>query len=262
MEAIADAINVLGQFLGKRDVKDLTEPCLMEKYHIAQADVMVLFGGSIIAGGDVLAEAIQNHIAQKYLIVGGEGHTTETLRRKVHEEYPQIFTEGLAEAEVFAKYLDVCYHLSVDALETKSTNCGNNITYLLDLLQSVMPECKSIILCQDAAMQCRMDAGLRKYKPDHLTIMNYASYQARVIAEGEKLVYQNPIHGMWSIDRYVQLLMGEIPRLMDCPGGYGPLGKGFIAHVTIPEEVQGAFEKLIKHYGNKTRKANPLYATK
>ncbi|NSI66152.1 hypothetical protein, partial [Mediterraneibacter gnavus] len=41
---------------------------------------MVLFGGSIIAGGDILAEAIQNEVAKKNIIVGGAGNTTETLR--------------------------------------------------------------------------------------------------------------------------------------------------------------------------------------
>ena len=29
---------------------------------------------------DILAEAIQNEVAKKYIIVGGAGHTTETLR--------------------------------------------------------------------------------------------------------------------------------------------------------------------------------------
>ena len=41
------AINILGEFCGKRDI---------------------------------LAEAIQNEVAKKYIIVGGAGHTTETLR--------------------------------------------------------------------------------------------------------------------------------------------------------------------------------------
>ena len=43
----AKAINILGEFCGKRDI---------------------------------LAEAIQNEVAKKYIIVGGAGHTTETLR--------------------------------------------------------------------------------------------------------------------------------------------------------------------------------------
>ncbi|BFK64030.1 hypothetical protein I2700191B6_03830 [Dorea formicigenerans] len=43
----AKAINILGEYCGKRDT---------------------------------LAEAIQNEVAKKYIIVGGAGHTTETLR--------------------------------------------------------------------------------------------------------------------------------------------------------------------------------------
>ena len=40
-----------------------------------------------MCGGDVLAQAIKDHIAKKYVIVGGAGHTTETLRLKMHEEF-------------------------------------------------------------------------------------------------------------------------------------------------------------------------------
>ena len=50
----ANNINILGQFCGMRDVSELSQEELTEKYGIKQADVMVLFGGSIIAGGDVL----------------------------------------------------------------------------------------------------------------------------------------------------------------------------------------------------------------
>ena len=67
---------------------------------------------------------------------------------------------------------------------------------------------------------------------------------------------------MWSIDRYVNLLMGEIPRLLDDENGYGPKGKDFIAHVDIPEDVKSAFNELKKIYGNEVRNANPIYATK
>lgn len=41
---------------------------------------------------------------------------------------------------------------NADALETQSTNCGNNITYLLELLEREKIPCRSIILCQDATM--------------------------------------------------------------------------------------------------------------
>ena len=86
IESIAKNINTLGHFCGKRDVAELTQEQLLKKYGISQADVFVLFGGSIMCGGDVLAQAMKDHIAKKYVIVGGAGHTTETLRLKMHEE--------------------------------------------------------------------------------------------------------------------------------------------------------------------------------
>lgn len=261
-QKIADSINTLAQFCGKRDVDSLTQQSLFEKYKIIKADVMVLFGGSIIKGGDVLAEAIKENVARKYVIVGGAGHTTETLRRRIHKEYPSIVTDGLPEAEVFNKYLSAVYGLKADLLETASTNCGNNITNLLLLLKSNHTDCKSIILCQDATMQYRMEAVLRKFAPDDLLIIDYASYKAEVDVRENKLVYTKEIHGMWDIERYINLLMGEIPRLCDNAEGYGPNGKNFLAHVDVPDEVIEAFNYLKKEYGASVREANPLYKSK
>ena len=65
----ADAINVLGQFCGMRDVERLDSAALLAKYSIPQADVFVLFGGSILEGGDLLAQAIKDRIAKVYVIV-------------------------------------------------------------------------------------------------------------------------------------------------------------------------------------------------
>ena len=131
MQTIAKNINILGAFCGKRDVSELTAEQLQKTFGIVQADVMVLFGGSILCGGNVLAEAMQNHIAKKYIIVGGAGHTTESLRVKMHTEFPHLVTENLPEAQVFAAYLKDRYGLEPDLMECHSTNCGNNITYLL-----------------------------------------------------------------------------------------------------------------------------------
>lgn len=261
-EHIADCINILGRFCGKRDVPALTQEELKKKYGIPQADIMVLFGGSILCGGDVLADAIQNKIARKYIIVGGEGHTTETLRLKMHSQFPSVNTGGLSEAGVFDAYLRNRYGLKADFLECKSTNCGNNITYLLDLLKRNDLSFKSVILAQDATMQHRMEAGLRKYVSEDVLIINFAVYSADVVTDGTRLFYEKDIWGMWDIDRYITLLMGEIPRLSDSEDGYGPKGKNFIAHVDIPEEVEKAFSELKKEYSGMVREANPAYASK
>lgn len=258
---VAENINTLAKFLGTRDIDALNQEELFKRYGIHQVDVMVLFGGSILEGGNVLVSGIKNFVAKKYIIVGGAGHTTDTLRQVVHLEYPDITTTDLSEAEIFQKYIKHVYGCKADYLETKSTNCGNNITYLLDLLKDNNTSFKSIILSQDASMQRRMAAGLKKYVKEGVTIINYATYCAKVLNQDEDLVFEDNIHGMWSINRYVNLLMGEIPRLSDDANGYGPNGKNYIAHVDIPENVKIAFEELKMVFGSETREANPLYAT-
>ena len=110
-------------------------------------------------------------------------------------------------------------------------------------------------------MQKRMAAGLKKYVKEDVTIINYSTYCAKVLNQDEDLVFEDNIHGMWSINRYVNLLMGEIPRLSDDANGYGPNGKNYIVHVDIPENVKIAFEELKMVFGSETREANPLYAT-
>ena len=108
-------------------------------------------------------------------------------------------------------------------------------------------------------MQRRMAAGLAKMAPD-IRCLNYAAYHAEVVVQNNTLTYAQNIHGMWDIDRYVNLLMGEIPRLTDDADGYGPRGKNFIAHVDVPTEVRAAYAALQPVYG--TRAANPAFASR
>lgn len=259
LQTIAENINTIADFCAPRDFSSLTQAAMQDAVSTPQVDVMVLFGGSILAGGDVLAEAIKNKIAHTYVIVGGAGHTTETLRQRVHAEYPAIETANLPEAEVFQRYLRTVHGCEADYLETASTNCGNNISYLLDLLHAHGVPCRSLVLTQDATMQRRMAAGLAKMAPD-IRCLNYAAYRAEVVMQNNTLTYAQNVHGMWDIDRYVNLLMGEIPRLTDDADGYGPRGKNFIAHVDVPTEVRAAHAALQPVYG--TRAANPAFASR
>lgn len=46
------------------------------------------------------------------------------------------------------------------------------------------------------------------------------------------------------MDRYLSLLLGELPRLRDDESGYGPSGKDFIVHVHFPDDVMAAWRSL------------------
>ena len=108
-------------------------------------------------------------------------------------------------------------------------------------------------------MQYRMDASVKKYMPG-IQVINYAVYDAKVVVRNGELIYEKEIWGMWDIDRYLTLLLGDVQRLSDNEDGYGPEGKGYIVHVDIPDEVEKAFMDLKKEFGDKVRVANPEYA--
>ena len=252
-EKIAEYINTLADFCGKRDISFLNKEELKNKYNINQADIMVLFGGSIIAGGDIFAQAIKEKIAKKYIIVGGYGHTTDTLINNIKEIMPNINYK--TEAEIFNEYIKNKYNAQADFLEIHSTNCGNNITNLLDIIKKEKLDFNNIILIQDSTMQLRMWAVIKKYIDENIEVINYAAYKVKVINKDSKLIYNNYPLGMWNIDRYINLLMGEIPRLTDNKEGYGPKGKDFLIHIDIPEEAEKAFLELKKYYPNMVREA-------
>lgn len=261
---IAQNINILGDFLGKRDIDTLTSDALEEKYQISKVDMLILFGGSIPYACDIVGKAILNNIAENFMIVGGEGHTTESLRQAIHNAYPEIVTAGKREADVISEYIRLKYNIDNILIERNSTNCGNNVTYALDVMKQNNFYPNNIIIVQDSTMQCRMDAGFRKYfKDSKVQLINFASYKVKVQVKNEKLVIEpSDIWGMWDIEKYISLLMGEIPRLLDNSDGYGPKGKNYIAHVDIPMEVLKAFQELKEEYGHLIRAANSLYASK
>jgi uncharacterized SAM-binding protein YcdF (DUF218 family) len=244
MGEIAASINTLVRFCARRDVPALTPAELG-----GPADVAILFGGSILGGADVFAAAMRAGVAARYLIVGGEGHTTDALRERLGWPEP-------TEAALFDRYLRERHGLAVDFLEQESTNCGSNVTNALDLLRAAGVPQDRLVLVQDATMQQRMDAGFRRHAPS-ARLVNYATH--RTIVDDE-LTYPDPPAGMWPLDRYVTMLLGEVSRLTDDAAGYGPAGKGFIAHVDVPAEVHRAADLLRGHPGFTVRAADPRWA--
>jgi hypothetical protein len=102
-----------------------------------------------------------------------------------------------------------------------------------------------------------MDAGFRRHAPS-VKIVNYAAHQTLVT---DALDFDEPPAGMWSVDRYVSLLMGEVPRLTDDGDGYGPSGRGFIAHVEVPAGVRRAWVHLKESARFASRGADARWAS-
>lgn len=162
LQLLADAANTLTRFLGVRDLPKLSHKTLQRRYGIEQADVLILFGGTIPFGCDVAAAAWRRGVARHLMIVGGIGHTTQSLRAKFKARFPEMDTDDKSEAELIASYLFRKYDIHDILLETKSTNCGNNVTYALAKLKEAASPAKSIDICFNtlAAGECKM--GIKK----------------------------------------------------------------------------------------------------
>ena len=233
LQLLADAANTLTRFLGVRDLPKLSHKTLQRRYGFEQADVLILFGGTIPFGCDVAAAAWRRGVAHHLMIVGGIGHTTQSLRTKFKARFPDMDTYDKSEAEMIANYLSRKYDIPDIIMETKSTNYGNNVTYALAKLKEAAIPAKSIIIMQEPSMQRRIAAGFAnelKHDKD-TTIINYAPYRPYLAHKKGTLRFIRQYWGLWDVKHYITLLLGDISRLRDDENGYGPKGKGFITHV-------------------------------
>lgn len=147
-------------------------------------------------------------------------------------------------------------------IEDQSTNCGLNASFTSNILdQEGFQDIKSCIIIQDPTMMRRTRASFEKTYEDAPSRVVFTGCpvfvpQVQVDSNGS-LVYNSSVvdsSELWSIPRFLELTLGEIPRLRDDRDGYGPNGRGFISHVDIPAPVERAWVRLAKELGNsKTR---------
>ena len=199
-------------------------------------DLMLLFGGSLPAAWDRAAQAVHAGRVGTLMLVGGQGHTTDVLRRLVGGP------EDAVEADLIARHLAREHGITDVVLERRSTNCGNNVTHARDLSAALGLRPRTVALVQDPTMQRRMDAVLRLVWPQ-------AQAVNRPGPDGRDT---------WPGQRWTELVVGEVPRLRDDEDGYGPRGRGFLAHVDVPAGVESAYAELLRRHPGWGREANSL----
>jgi uncharacterized SAM-binding protein YcdF (DUF218 family) len=253
-----ESVNAIANFLAHVEIPSLLS-------YQSQIDVIVLCGNSILPIADHVFSALEanSRLAKCLVICGGIGHSTGYLYEAVgaHPKYRSLVDDvrGLPEARVLelvrSKFYDVAKMegsgLKV-IIEDQSTNCGANAyetRRVLDAAGITSPE--QIVIVQDPTMSLRTRASFEKVYADHADPPRFETCPTFIpklaIADGDKVEYDIPgldPKGLWSTERFLDLVMGEIPRLRDVPGGYGPCGKGFIVHVDIPDEIEQAFANL------------------
>jgi len=243
-----------------RDVEDLTPEALSRARSIDRVDLLILFGCSVLTVAERGAEAMRLALAKKVMTVGGIGHSTPFLWEAVRRDHNMhaVECDGRPEAHIFRDLAARVREIDPASIlvEDRSRNTGENAVFARDLLSRRGLNPRSVLLMQDPTMQRRADATFRSVwrdQPD-VEFLNFAAVVPRVIAQDGRLDYDHPPPSrLWPMDRFVSLVLGEIPRLRDDADGYGPKGKGFLVHVDIPDDVLAAHDRLVTRIHGESR---------
>jgi uncharacterized SAM-binding protein YcdF (DUF218 family) len=238
-EAAADA-NILAEFLALDD-------CAGGAADPSAVDLLVVVGSGVLAAAEHAFDLARGRFNGPVLLTGGIGHSTDFLRRAIAAAY-DIPTEGRPEAEMLRE-VALARGIAASRLivEPRSTNCGDNALQSRHVLDAAGLAPRRILLVQDPLMQRRTDASFRKVWHDRpwAAFLNWPTFVPRVEwDEGALRFAGEDLRAHWPMERFLSILLGEVPRLRDDASGYGPAGRGFIVHVDIPPAVEAAFGRL------------------
>lgn len=251
----AKALNDVAAFLALNDFGATDPESAMAPGDI---DCIVLAGNSVLHTAEQAFRLVRNGVCDRLLMTGGIGHSTHLLWQEVarHETYGAIAAAGRPEAQIFRDIAETFWDMDPSRLlvEAASTNTGENASFSRRLLEGVGATPKTILLIQDPTMQRRTDATFRQVWRDREAVrfLNWPTLTPSVRLEGTRLEFAvSGVAGSWSLDRFISLVMGEIPRLRNDPAGYGPRGRGFIVPVDIPERIETAYAFLADRLGTR-----------
>lgn len=268
MEVVTD-INTVSDFISQPDITSLSS--------IETVDCIILCVCSVLYSAETVFEILceRPQLTKTLVLCGGIGHSTEFIHNAVaeHPRFKQIAIEiaGLPEAEVLLAIWEHFFAIRVAEkaaplvlVEARSTTCATNAVEARKLLEANgITSLESVVIIQDPTMirrtvACFQHVYFDMAKPPRFAGCPIFLPRVRTNVEGQ-LIYDTPPvpqEAMWKIDRFLELVMGEVPRLRDDENGYGPNGKNTIVHVDIPVEVEKAYARLvgnITHRRFKTR---------
>lgn len=238
---LLDAANCLGQWLAQDDSAALATA--------SDVEIVVLAGNAVMPA---IEAACREAAVRKIplLISGGIGHSTPFLYAAIarHPRYNVLPTTGRTEAAILADIATRFWSVPTDSilLEDNSANCGENAAFTRDMLQRRHLSPDNAILAQDPTMQRRTAATFaRAWRGDAHQIhwFNLPGIVPTLIATPRETRFAQG-EGMWPVERFLSLIVGEIPRLRNDKQGYGPNGHDFIDAVVIPEKVIAAWQTL------------------
>lgn len=241
-QSTIQAVNTLGQWLAQSDFTGAPQA--------QDADLIILAGNAVISTLEAACKFAANS-EKPLLIAGGIGHSTTYLYAEIarHPRYNTIPTTGRAESAIIKDIAHQFWKVPNEKIitEEKSTNCGENARFSVEKMAEHGLSPERVLIIQDPTMQRRSVATFARVWQGDAQAPEWRSWPgvAPELVEGEQgTVFAGEAEGLWPIERYVSLALGEIPRLRDDAAGYGPQGRDFIVHVDIPPQVMAAWHAL------------------
>lgn len=215
----------------------------------------------ILAGNAIIPEiegamALASKLGIPLLLSGGVGHSTELLRSALalNAHYDRIGQLQSGEADLLEAMAISIYKLQPEQVmsENLSRNCGENALFSLNFLKNAGKIPARYLLVQDPLMQRRTKETYRfqwGVQGVHSECISWPVFTPRLESENSEVTIAGSPHtrGIWSLNRYLSMVMGEMVRLQDDEKGYGPKGKGFIGKVNLPDEVERAWRRLMQN---------------
>lgn len=246
----ADDVNLLSAFLANSQLPELST---------SSVDTIVICVSAVLHPAEKLFATLELNpsLTKSLVLCGGIGHSTPLIYEAVarHPVYQTISgaVEGLPESRVLLtileSFFDVAKIKSAGCrifVEDVSTNCGANAVESRRVLDEADQTPKKMVLIQDPTMSIRTKAAFDQVYSnlvDKPEVLCWPGFVPRVRDAGGQIEFDTTIvskDGLWTMERFLNLIMGEIPRLEL----YGPNGKGSIAHVEVPHEVAEAWNRL------------------
>ena len=275
---IAQAVNCLSQFLSHEEIRDEVALLRLVSDSTSQAPhVIVLCASAILSVAENVLSACQK-IPQAsppviLVLCGGFGHSTQLMHDAI-AVHPRFHTladqlKGCAEARMLEAIAREFYDIKMTdsktlsiglsvLVEDESTNCGSNASNSRKVLEKHgIHTPQTIVIAQDPTMSRRTKATFDKVYAgkDLPRILSWPTFVPQVMPARDVGAFEyetvgltdEQVLGLWDRERFLSLLVGEIPRLRDDSEGYGPKGRGYIGHVEIPDDVEAAWRTVSKH---------------
>ncbi|MTD25856.1 YdcF family protein [Erwinia sp. J316] len=235
-----DYLNTISHWLAVNDISGEQD---------LHGDVAILAGHAVLPG---ILGAFSRLAATTIpvLLSGGVGHSTGLLKTALNEM--QITSAASSEAQLLADVAVERFGIHPERLivEDQSRNCGENAAFSRRILQAREIEARRIIIIQDPLMQRRTVETFEhewQRQGRQADFISWPVFIPQLTLQDGQIVMSGAAsqQGLWTLERYVSMALGEVRRLRDDHNGYGPLGLGFIGHVDVPHAVEQAWQRLM-----------------